>query len=51
MRVGADKIDYVINGTVVTSTPKSGMTAKTDGVYGIRVNHALEVHISNFAKS
>jgi hypothetical protein len=51
VRVLADKIDYVVNGQVVTSTPKTGMTAKTDGVYGLRVNHALEVHISNFAKS
>src|SRR5690348_7614655 len=39
VRVGADKIDYVVNGTVVQSTPKSGMTANTDGIYGIRVNH------------
>jgi hypothetical protein len=48
VRVGADKIDYLVNGTVVHSTPKSGMTAKTDGIYGIRVNHLLEVHIDNF---
>ena len=26
VRVSADKIDYVINGTVVHTTPKSGMT-------------------------
>ena len=45
VRVGADKIDYVVNGTVVQSTPKTGMTAKTDGTYGIRVNHLLEVHV------
>lgn len=45
VRVGADKIDYVINGTVVHSTPKSGMSAKTDGTWGIRVNHQLEVHV------
>ena len=51
VRVMADKIDYVVNGTVVTSTPKTGMTAKTDGVYGIRVNHLLEVHIDGFASS
>src|SRR3954470_14657111 len=37
VRVGADKIDYVVNGTVVQSAPKSGV--KTDGIYGIRVNH------------
>lgn len=51
VRVQANKIDYVVNGTVVHSTPKSGMTAKTDGIYGIRVNHQLEVHIDNFGKS
>jgi hypothetical protein len=48
VRVGADKIDYVVNGTVVQSTPKSGMTANTDGIYGIRVNHLLEVQVDNF---
>jgi hypothetical protein len=51
VRVGADKIDYVVNGTVVTSTPKSGMTAKTDGTYGIRVNHLLDVQIDGLTKS
>ena len=49
VRVGADKIDYVVNGTVVTSTPKTGSTAKTDGIYGMRVNHLLEVHIDGLA--
>ena len=48
VRVMADKIDYVVNGTVVHSTPKTGMTAKTDGAYGIRVNHLLEVHVDGF---
>ena len=43
VRVMGDKIDYVVNGTVVHSTPKSGVTAGTDGLYGIRINHALEV--------
>jgi hypothetical protein len=45
VRVGADKIDFVVNGTVVHTEPKSGATAKTDGIYGIRVNHQLEVQI------
>jgi hypothetical protein len=49
VRVGADKIDYVVNGTVVQSAPKSGV--KTDGVYGIRVNHLLEVQIDGLAVS
>lgn len=49
VRVGADKIDYVVNGTVVHSMPKSGV--KADGIYGIRVNHQLEVQIDGFGKS
>jgi hypothetical protein len=49
VRVGADKIDYVVNGTVVGSSPKSGI--KTDGIYGIRVNHLLEVHIDGLSAS
>ena len=48
VRVSPSKIDYVVNGTVVTSTPKSGNTANADGIAGIRVNHALEVHIDGF---
>ncbi len=49
VRVGADKVDFVINGTVVHSTPKAGL--KTDGIAGIRVNHLLEVHIDGFGVS
>jgi hypothetical protein len=51
VRVQADKIDYVVNGTVVHSTPKTGLTAKPDGIYGIRVNHLLEVQIDGFGAS
>ena len=51
VRVGADKIDYAVNGTVVHSTPKTGPTAKTDGIYGIRVNHLLEVQIDGLGVS
>lgn len=45
VRVMGDKIDYLVNGTVVHSTPKAGPTAKTDGIYGIRVNHLLDVQV------
>jgi hypothetical protein len=45
VRVGADKIDFVVNGVVVHTEAKSGALAKTDGAYGIRVNHLLEVQI------
>ena len=48
VRVTADKIEYVVNGTTVHTTPKTGLTAKTDGIYGIRINHQLEVHIDGF---
>ena len=51
VKVAADKIDYLVNNTVVHTTPKTGPTAKTDGLYGMRVNHALEVQIDGFAKS
>jgi hypothetical protein len=51
VRVGADKVDFVVNGTVVHSEAKSGALAKTDGVYGIRINHLLEVQVDGFAVS
>jgi hypothetical protein len=51
VRVGADKIDFAVNGVVVHTEPKSGAAAKTDGIYGIRVNHLLEVHVDGFAVS
>jgi len=49
VRVNGDKIDYVVNGTVVQSTPKGSIV--TDGITGIRVNHLLEVHVDGFAVS
>jgi len=50
VRVLADKIDYVVNGTVVGSSPKAGIT--TDGIWGLRVNHALpDVSITGLSVS
>ena len=51
VRVGADKIDFVVNGAVVHTEPKSGAMAKTDGIYGIRVNHLLEVQVDGLTVS
>ena len=51
VRVGGDKADFVVNGTVVHTEPKSGAMAKTDGIYGIRVNHLLEVQVDRFGVS
>jgi hypothetical protein len=45
VRVQAAKIDYVVNGTVVGSTPRTGRTAKTDGLWGFRSNHLLDVQV------
>ena len=46
--VTGDSISYVANGTVVHTTPKSGLTAKTDGIAGFRVNPLLDVHVEGF---
>jgi hypothetical protein len=48
VRVGPEKTDFVVNGEVVHSEPKTGAMAKTDGIYGIRVNHLLEVQVDGF---
>ena len=48
VRVAGDTISYVVNGQVVHTTPKSGMTAKTDGIVGVRINHQLDVHVDGF---
>jgi thiamine monophosphate synthase len=47
VHVNGDKIDYVVNGTIVHTTPKSA--ARTDGIYGFRVNHQLEVMVEGLA--
>lgn len=48
VRVAGNTISYVVNGAVVHTTPKTGVTAKTDGVVGLRVNHLLDVIIDGF---
>ena len=51
VRVGDDNVDFVVNGRVVRTEPKTGALAKTDGIYGIRVNHLLEVQVDGFGIS
>ncbi|MBT8489153.1 MAG: hypothetical protein HKN72_16855 [Gemmatimonadetes bacterium] len=41
VRVGADEIAFVINGQVVHTTENAGMAGRTDGIYGVRVNHVI----------
>jgi hypothetical protein len=51
VRVMADKIEFIVNGTTVLTTPKLGLAAHTDGIFGIRVNHHLEVRVDGFSVS
>jgi len=41
VRVGAEQTEFVVNGTVVFTAPKSGMAARSDGIYGVRINHVM----------
>jgi hypothetical protein len=47
VRVAGDTVSYVINGTVVHTTPRSEV--RTDGIAGVRVNHMLNVHVAEFS--
>ncbi len=49
VRVAGDTVSYVVNGTVVHSGPKGGLT--TDGLVGVRVNHVLDVQVEGFEVS
>jgi hypothetical protein len=46
VRVGADSVRFFVNGQHATSVAKSRLS--TDGVYGLRLNHALNVHVEPF---
>ncbi|HUP39564.1 MAG TPA: hypothetical protein VM115_05560 [Vicinamibacterales bacterium] len=46
LRVAGETLSFVVNGTVVHTMPKG--TVVTDGIYGIRVNHLLNVEITDF---
>jgi hypothetical protein len=47
VRVAGEMVSYVVNGTVVHSVVRKGVT--TDGVVGFRVNHQLDVAVDGFA--
>jgi hypothetical protein len=54
--VSKDKVSCNANGTELASFPRadvigSGKLETLDGIYGIRVNHNLDVHISGFGLS
>jgi hypothetical protein len=41
VRVGATRIEFVVNGTVVHAVDKTGALLDTNGNYGVRINHQL----------
>ncbi len=41
VRVGADELTFVVNGTVVHMQAHAGMASRTDGIWGVRVNHRI----------
>lgn len=41
--VGADEVSFVVNDETVHSLPSSDLD--TDGVYGLRINHMLDLHV------
>jgi hypothetical protein len=45
VRVQPDKIDFVVNGTVVHSAPRAGIA--TDGIWGFRSNHLLDINVED----
>jgi hypothetical protein len=51
VRVMGDKIDYVVNGTIVHSMTRGADGPRTDGLYGVRINHMLNVHVEKFGAS
>jgi len=48
VRVKADAVDFVVNGTVVQTVSRASLPGPTDGIAGIRVNHQLNVQITGF---
>jgi hypothetical protein len=47
VRVQAAKVDFVINGTVIHSAARAEIV--TDGLWGIRSNHLLNINVDNLS--
>lgn len=48
VRVAGDTASYLVNGQVVHTAPKTAVSAGTDGIVGVRINHLLDVHVEGF---
>jgi len=49
VRVSGDTVSFVVNDTAVHTVQRDGVFATTNGVVGARVNHVLDVTVSDFA--
>lgn len=49
IRVRANDVQFLMNGTVVMTAPKSEV--HTEGIAGMRINHNLDIEISSFQVS
>ncbi len=47
VRVGEEEVTFIINENEVATLPREEL--QTDGLFGLRVNHALNLHISDIA--
>ncbi len=41
VRVGSDDLTFLVNGTVVHTQEHAGMASRTNGIWGVRVNHRI----------
>ena len=51
VRVTAAATEFVVNGTVVNTWLGARRAVRTDGIYGIRVNHFLDVQVDGLASA
>lgn len=49
VEAGAETVRFLVNGAEVATMPRAGL--ELDGIYGFRVNHALDLHVSRLEVS
>ncbi|HEX5632258.1 MAG TPA: hypothetical protein VFX50_03485 [Gemmatimonadales bacterium] len=49
IKVGAENVDFLVNGTTVASRPRKDL--QTDGIVGLRANHSLNLHVESLKVS
>ena len=50
IEVGSNEVAFLVNAQEVARVPKSELTG-TDGIFGLRVNHALNLHVTSLTSS